>query len=49
MVLVTHQSAGEREPRPTRSGAYHDTWRKRPDGWRLAHRAAHLDRNPDAT
>ena len=48
MVLVTHQSAGEREPRPTLSGVYHDTWHKRADGWRLARRVAHLDRDPDA-
>ena len=46
MVLVTHQGATEAAPRPTDSGVYHDRWRKTPEGWRLAHRAAHVDRNP---
>jgi len=42
MVLVTHQGV-EAAPRPTNSGVYHDRWRKTPGGWRLAHRAAHVD------
>ena len=46
MVLVTHQGVGEAAPRPTASGVYHDRWRKTPEGWRLAHRAAHVDRDP---
>jgi hypothetical protein len=43
MVLVTHQRHGEEEPRVAHTGVYHDRWRRTSDGWRLAHRAAHLD------
>lgn len=46
MVLVTHQEVSEAAPRPAVSGVYHDQWRKTPAGWRLAHRAAHVDRDP---
>jgi len=46
MVLVTHQGVAEAAPRPTISGVYHDQWRKTQTGWRLAHRAAHVDRDP---
>ena len=46
MVLVTHQGVAEAAPRPTLSGMYHDQWRKTPTGWRLAHRAAYVDRDP---
>lgn len=46
MVLVTHQDITEAAPRPTDSGVYHDQWRKTHEGWRLAHRAAHVDRDP---
>lgn len=46
MVLVTHQGVAEAAPRPTVSGVYHDRWRKTAEGWRLAHRAAHIDRDP---
>ena len=46
MVLVTHQAVTEAAPRLTHSGVYHDQWRKTPSGWRLAHRAAHLDQDP---
>lgn len=46
MVLVTHQDVTEVAPRPTDSGVYHDQWRKTREGWRLAHRAAHVDRDP---
>jgi len=46
MVLVTHQGVTEPAPRATDSGVYHDRWRRTPEGWRLAHRAAHVDRNP---
>ena len=46
MVLVTHQGVTEAAPRPTASGVYHDQWRKTHEGWRLAHRAAHVDRDP---
>jgi len=46
MVLVTHQGVTEAAPRPTASGVYHDQWCKTREGWRLAHRAAHVDRDP---
>jgi uncharacterized protein (TIGR02246 family) len=46
MVLVTHQGVTEAAPRPTVSGVYHDQWCKTHEGWRLAHRAAHVDRDP---
>lgn len=46
MVLVTHQGVAEAAPRPTVSGVYHDQWRKTRTGWRLVHRAAHVDRDP---
>jgi SnoaL-like domain len=43
MVLVTHQGVAEAAPRPITSGVYHDQWRKTSTGWRLVHRAAHVD------
>ncbi len=43
MVLVTHQERAGSAPRPTASGVYHDQWRRTEAGWRLAHRAAHVD------
>jgi hypothetical protein len=46
MLLVIHQEAGAAVPSPTRSGVYHDQWRKTRTGWRLARRAAHLDQGP---
>jgi hypothetical protein len=46
MVFVTHQGVTDAVPRPTVSGVYHDQWRKADEGWRLAHRAAHLDSDP---
>ncbi len=49
MVLVTHQGVTETAPRPTNSGVYHDRWQKTPEGWRLAHRAAHVDRDPESS
>lgn len=49
MVLVTHQEVTEAAPRPTDSGVYHDRWRKTQAGWRLAHRAAHVDRDPGSS
>ena len=45
MLLVTHQGVAEAAPRPTVSGVYHDQWRKTHAGWRLAHRAAHVDQD----
>ena len=44
MVLVTHQGRAGAAPRPTVTGVYHDQWRKTDAGWRLVHRAAHVDR-----
>ena len=49
MVLVTHQRLGEAQPRLTLTGVYHDVWRKTPVGWRFAHRAAHVDCDPELT
>ena len=49
MVLVTHQDVTEAAPRPTHSGVYHDQWRKTDEGWRLAHRAAHVDQDPGSS
>jgi hypothetical protein len=49
MMLVTHQDADGGAPRPTLSGVYHDHWRRTSAGWRLAHRAAHVDRDPGSS
>jgi hypothetical protein len=49
MVLVTHQGAADVTPRPVVSGVYHDRWRRTPAGWRLAHRAAHVDGDLDGS
>ena len=49
LVLVTHQGVAEALPRPVLSGVYHDRWRKTGAGWRLAHRAAHVDGDPGLT
>jgi hypothetical protein len=47
MVLVIHQAvAAGAAPRSMLSGVYHDQWRRISSGWRLAHRAAHIDRDP---
>jgi uncharacterized protein (TIGR02246 family) len=46
MVLVTRQASPDTRPYANLTGVYHDVWRKTPDGWRLAHRAAYLDRDP---
>jgi ketosteroid isomerase-like protein len=46
MLLITHQGVNEAGPRPTVSGVYRDQWRKLPEGWRLAHRAAYIDLDP---
>jgi ketosteroid isomerase-like protein len=46
MLLITHQGVTEAGPQPTVSGVYRDQWRKLPEGWRLAHRAAYIDRDP---
>jgi hypothetical protein len=46
MVLVTRQGVAEPTPHPIISGVYQDQWRKTPTGWRLAHRAAHIDQDP---
>jgi ketosteroid isomerase-like protein len=46
MVLVTRQEATDSAPYVHMTGMYYDVWRKGPDGWRLAHRAAYADRDP---
>ena len=46
LVLVTHQHTGEAAPRIAHTGVYHDRWRRTDEGWRIAHRAAHLDQQP---
>jgi SnoaL-like domain len=46
MVLVTRQEATDTPPYVNLTGVYHDRWRKTPEGWRLAHRAAYTDRDP---
>jgi uncharacterized protein (TIGR02246 family) len=46
MVLVTRQAATEMPPSVHLTGVYHDRWRKTPEGWRLAHRAAYADCDP---
>lgn len=46
MILVTRQEATDTQPYVNLTGVYHDRWRKTPDGWRLAHRAAYADRDP---
>jgi hypothetical protein len=45
MVLVTRQEATDARPYVNLTGVYHDVWRKTSDGWRLAHRAARVDRD----
>jgi ketosteroid isomerase-like protein len=47
MVLVTHQRWDEALPRLALTGTYRDLWRKTAIGWRLAHRTAHVDQDPD--
>ncbi len=46
MVVVTRQEGTDTRPYVHLTGVYHDVWRKTPDGWRLAHRAAYADRDP---
>jgi ketosteroid isomerase-like protein len=46
MLLLTRQGAPDSAPLLQLTGVYHDTWRKTGEGWRLVHRAAHLDRDP---
>lgn len=47
MVLVTHQTLDDALPCLALTGVYHDLWRKTAVGWRLAHRAARVDRDPE--
>ncbi len=47
MLLLIVQGAPDSAPLLQLSGVYHDSWRKTSEGWRLVHRAAHLDRDPD--
>ncbi len=46
MLLLSRQGAFDVAPLLQLTGVYHDTWRKTSEGWRLVHRAAHLDRDP---
>ena len=46
MLLLTRQSAPDTAPLLHLTGVYHDKWRKTPEGWRLVHRAARVDRDP---
>jgi uncharacterized protein (TIGR02246 family) len=46
MVLVTRQEMADTQLYVHLTGVYHDRWRKTPEGWRLAYRAAHADRDP---
>jgi hypothetical protein len=46
MLLLTRQGAPDSAPLLQLTGVYYDTWRKTGEGWRLVHRAAHLDRDP---
>ncbi len=46
MLLLVRQGAPDSAPLLQLTGVYHDTWRKTSEGWRLVHRAAHLDRDP---
>jgi uncharacterized protein (TIGR02246 family) len=46
MVLVTRQEVTDTQPSVHLTGVYHDRWRKTPEGWRLAYRAADADRDP---
>ena len=38
MILLTRQAPGEDSPAVTVFGVYYDTWRKTPQGWRIATR-----------
>ena len=44
MLLTTRQEPTDAAPQVTRSGVYHDQWRKTPEGWRFAQRTLRLDR-----
>ena len=46
MLLLTRQIAPDAAPLLHLTGVYHDKWRKAPEGWRLVHRAARVDRDP---
>ena len=46
MLLLTRQAVQDALPLLHLTGVYHDTWRKTGEGWRLVHRAAHIDRDP---
>ncbi len=47
MLLLTRQGAPDASPLLHLTGVYHDKWRRTRDGWRLVHRAARIDRDPD--
>lgn len=46
MLLLTRQGAPDAAPALQLTGVYYDTWRRTSEGWRLVHRAAHVDRDP---
>jgi hypothetical protein len=46
MLLLIVQGAPDSAPPLQLTGVHHDSWRKTSEGWRLVHRAAHLDRDP---
>jgi uncharacterized protein (TIGR02246 family) len=47
MVLATHQRLDAALPRLDLTGVYRDLWIKTTQGWRFAHRAAYVDRDPE--
>lgn len=44
MALITHQRAEDRAAQISSSGIYRNTWRKTPDGWKIAERVLFGDR-----
>ncbi len=46
MLLLTRQDRPDAAPLLRLTGVYCDKWRKTPEGWRLVHREAQVDRDP---
>jgi hypothetical protein len=44
MALITHQTADDNAAFISASGIYRNTWKKTPDGWRIAERVLFTDR-----
>jgi hypothetical protein len=44
MALITHQRAEDSAARISASGIYRNTWKKTPDGWKIAERVLFGDR-----